>query len=165
MPFSIDDINRIAAQVVPEPPGLIYYVPEPWALPRACFANAWRKVELSGGRHRYGWTFHLKVRPGMGEYLFLTHHAVWNHQDGRLIDVTPFQEDTLHHPLMIDGSILFLVDNSAEPIIRGEVISPLPLRYFALGNDAEINRYVSELNEKEKAELTALIELLGKNSP
>src|SRR5690242_20525401 len=73
MPFSIEDINRIAAQVVPEPPGLIYHEPEPWALPRACFANAWRKVELSGGRHRYGWTFHLEVRPGVGEYLFLPH--------------------------------------------------------------------------------------------
>lgn len=162
MPFSFDDINQIAAQVAPQPPGLIYHEPEPWALPRACFANAWRKVELSGGRHRYGWTFHLKVRPGIGEYLFLTHHAVWNHPDGRLIDVTPFHDDKLHHPLMIDGSILFLVDNGAEPIVQGEVISPLPLRYFALGDGVEINRYVNELNEKEKAELTALIERLGK---
>jgi hypothetical protein len=161
MPFSMDDINRIASSISPITPGLVYHEPEPWAQPRACFANVWHKVEVSGGRHRYGWTFHPRTRPGVGEYIFLTRHAVWNHRDGRLIDVTPFHEDKLHHPLMIDGSVLFLVDDSAEPVVKGQVTAPLPLRYFALGDCREINEYVSELNRKEQEELAALIERLN----
>src|SRR5688572_28586176 len=125
MPIAWEDIEAVATKISPGPLGLVYHEPERWAQTRCCFDNVWRKVELTGGRERYGWTFHLKTRPGVVEYLFVTLHAVWNPPDGRLIDVTPFHEDPIHHPLMKDGGIVFLVVDSARPVVFGNVTAPL----------------------------------------
>ena len=159
-PIAKEEIDAIAAKVGNGPLGLVHHQPEAWAQPACCFDNVWRKVELSGGRTRYGWTFHSRIKEGVGEYIFVTHHAVWNAPDGRLIDVTPFHEDTRHHPLLIDGSVLFLVDDRAEPVVKGTVIAPLPLRYFPRGADEKIAKYVEEMNDEEQRQLASLINRL-----
>lgn len=160
--IEMDEIEAIAATISSDPLGLVHHQPEAWARPRCCFDNVWKKVKLSGGRTRYGWTFHARIKEGTGEYIFITHHAVWNSRDGRLIDVTPFHEDPTHHPLLIGGSVLFLVDNKAEPVVKGAVIAPLPLRYFPRGDDEGIAKYVQEMNDKEHQDLTSLINTLDR---
>lgn len=121
-------------------------------------------MELCGGRERYGWTFHSRIKEGIGEYLFVTHHSVWNRPDGVLFDVTPFHDDTRHHPLMIDGSVLFLVDDKAEPIAKGTVVAPLPLRFFPRGDRPQIAGYVQEMNDKEQQQLAALVDRLNQQT-
>ena len=74
------------------------------------------KVKQDGGTGRFGWTFHLRIAPSLGAYLFVTHHAVWHAPDGRLVDVTPFHHDLRHHPLTENGDVLFLVDDAAQPV-------------------------------------------------
>ena len=157
-PIAEKEIDAIAVKISRGPLGLVCHQPEAWARPKCCFSNVWRKVELSGGRTRYGWTFHSRINAGAGEYIFVTHHAVWNPPDGRLIDVTPFHEDPQHHPLLIDGNVLFLVDDKAKPVVKGAVTAPLPLRYFPRGDDEKIAKYVEEMNDKEQQELTSLID-------
>jgi hypothetical protein len=159
-PIEMNEIEAIATKIGSGPLGLVYHQPEAWARPTCCFDNAWKKVELSGGRTRYGWTFHSRIKDGVGEYIFVTHHAVWNPPDGRLIDVTPFHQDPRHHPLLIDGSVLFLVDDKAEPVVKGAVIAPLPLRYFPRGDNEKIVKYVEEMNDKEQQDITSLIDSL-----
>lgn len=129
--IEMHEIEAIVAKISPDPLGLAYHQPELWAEVTNCFANSWRKVELSGGRIVYGWTFHSRIREGVGDYIYVTHHTVWNHPDDRLIDVTPLHSNPIHHPLMIVGSVLFQVDFTAQPFVKGEVTAPLPLRYFA----------------------------------
>jgi hypothetical protein len=160
-PIKMEEINAIAKQISTGPLGLAYHQPESWAEVANCFANSWRKVELSGGRTIYGWTFHSRMKEGVGDYIFVTHHAVWCRPDGRLVDVTPFHDDPKHHPLTQDGSVLFLVDFKAEPVVRGAVTAPLALRYFARTPSTEIEEYVRQMNEKEQQELAALIERLN----
>ena len=84
MPGSIgkNEIEAIATQISTGPLGLAHHKPETWAKPTCCFANVWKKVDLCGGTTRYGWTFHSRIKPGVGGYIFVTHHAVWNSPDG-----------------------------------------------------------------------------------
>jgi hypothetical protein len=102
-------IDAIAPTISSQPLGLAYHRAEIWADASRCFENVSRKVSRDGGRTQFGWTFHhrfVKEIPGPG-YLFLTHHAVWNAPDGRLIDVSPYP-DPKHQPLAPGGSTLFL---------------------------------------------------------
>ncbi|MEO6878437.1 MAG: hypothetical protein ABI205_08150 [Gemmatimonadaceae bacterium] len=87
-----EDIQRIARRVSSETPGLAHHRPESWAEARWCIHNVRKKVELDGGRARYGWTFNPR-RGAAGPYITLAFHAVWNAPDGRLIDVTPLDPD------------------------------------------------------------------------
>src|SRR6266545_3012461 len=103
-------VKAIAPTVSGQPLGLAYHRPESWADAARCFENAARKVSQDGGRTQFGWTFHLRFVediPGAA-YLFLTHHAVWNALDGRLVNVTPYP-DPKHYPLPSPGAdFLFL---------------------------------------------------------
>ena len=117
-----------------------------------CFDNASRKVTQDGGRVQLGWTFHLRFPDDIPEaaYLFLTHHAVWHAPDGRLVNVTPYP-DPKRHPLPAPGSdILFLADDSAQPVRSGNIIAPLPLRFFPLHGDDRLTAHVERLNADEQ---------------
>lgn len=100
------------------------------------------------------------MKEGVGDYIFVTHHAIWCRQDGQLVDVTPFHEDIKHHPLTQDGDVLFLVDMKAQPSVMGVITAPLPLRYFARSGGDSIEEYVREMNERELQELAAVIKRL-----
>lgn len=132
--------------------GLAYHRPEPWARVRRCFENSAEKVRREGCGHiRFGWAFHHRTAEGKGEYLFAMHHAVWNTPEGWLVDVTPFHEEPWHHPMTApDGSVIFLVDDEAIPVVTDSVLAPLPLRYFALGDDPRLRDYVDGLRREEE---------------
>ncbi len=146
-----EGIKVFAATISHQPLGLVYHRPEPWAKVLCCFDNAAEKIRREGrGMVRFGWTFHYRIAEGKGEYLFATHHAVWNTPEGWLVDVTPFHEDPKHHPITKSGSVLFLVDDAARPVVTDRVIAPLPLRYFALGDDRRLRDHVEELRREEE---------------
>lgn len=66
-------------------------------------------------------------------YLIAVHHAVWYAPNGHLIDVTPFHNDSKHHPLTFNDNVLFLVDDNAMPHMLGRLVAPLPSHYYPCG--------------------------------
>jgi hypothetical protein len=151
-PISKAEIDAVAALISEGPLGLAWHKPEEGADAYRCFENAARKVEKAGGTVMFGWTFHHRVVveiPGPG-YLFSSHHAVWRAPSGSLVDVTP-HPDGRHKPLGPDGSIIFLVDRDARPVVTGNQMAPLPMRFFARDNDPRLLAYVEELNRREEA--------------
>lgn len=154
-----EGLKAFAAAISRQPMGLAYHRPEPWAEVRRCFENAEEKVRREGrGMVRFGWAFHHRVAESKGEYLFAMHHAVWNSPEGWLVDVTPFHEDPNHHPITQGGSVLFLVDDAATPVVTDRVTAPLPLRYFALGDDRRLRDYVEELRREEERKCREIYE-------
>ena len=141
------DIDRFARSISSGPLGLAHHRPQPWASPHTCYNNASEMASREGGCIRCGWTFHVRTRPGIGDYVFATPHAVWHSpHDLSLVDVTP-HPDPHHAPVMQDGSVLFLVDESAAPVgVTDDVILSLPLRFFAVGNSPALVEYVAALN-------------------
>ena len=145
-----DRINELAPTISSQPLGLAYHRPESWALASRCFENATRKAAEAGGLCRFGWTFHHRYAdtvPGVG-YLFVTHHAVWHAPIGHLIDVTSYP-DPRHRPIPSGESVLFLIDDRAQPVKRLNLVAPLPLRFFALDRSVALSDYVKKLNEQE----------------
>lgn len=151
-----EGMERFAATISKQQMGLVKYRPEPSAQPTQCFANVMEKVRRDGGRGQTGWTFHYRIRPNVGGYLFVTHHAVWYAPDGQLFDVTPFTEDEKHHPHTADGDVLFLVDDAAAPVSSGNMLIPLPLRFFPLEDSAELVSYVEGLNRRDREQFEKL---------
>lgn len=130
--------------------GLALYRPELWAAPTRCFENVFEKVRREGGRTQFGWTFHHRFSPQNGDYLMATHHAVWHATTEQLIDITPMHEEERHKPIVSKGGdVLFLVDDSAEPVQTDVLLAPLPLRYFALDNSKKLQAYVAHLQREE----------------
>ena len=66
--------------------------------------------------------------------------------------MTPFPADLRQQPYTEDGSVLFLVDEAAQPVVKGSLIAPRPIRYFPLSTDERLIRYVEELRQKEEQE-------------
>jgi hypothetical protein len=50
----------------------------------------------------------------------------------------------------LHGGTLFLVDDRAEPVRRGRVIGPLPTKFFALDNEAQLIDHVQRLQVNEE---------------
>lgn len=142
-------IENFATTISKQVLGHVYHRPDPASYPTYCINNVLGYIQINGGRIRYGWTFHYRTNEDFGDYLFATHHAVWQGLDGYLIDVTPFHQDVKHHPITNDGSIVFLVDDLAQPLKKDNKIIPLPLKFFAIQNDAELEKYLDRLRKKE----------------
>jgi len=92
--------------------------------------------------------FNHRTSIQFGNYLFATHHAVWLNRQNALIDLTPFHHNPLHHPITKNNNVLFLLDDNAEPLKKGEYIIPLPLKFFAINNTLLLQNYVKELKKK-----------------
>jgi hypothetical protein len=89
-------------------------------------------------------------------YIYATHHAVWHAPpDGRLVDVTPYPEEK-HRPIQPSGCTLFLVDSAAQPIRTENQIAPLPLKFFALGDDPALAEYLEKLNHEGQERCVSL---------
>jgi hypothetical protein len=151
-----DGIKVFSRTIAPEPIlGLVFHRPEASAVPMRCFENVWDKIARDRGTVRYGWTFLYRLAadiPGAG-YLMAIHHAVWQPPASTgLIDVTPFHADQKHWPVTQDGSVLFLFDEAAQPVITDKLIAPLPTRYFPLDNDDRLISHVEELKSREEQE-------------
>lgn len=151
-----DGIKAFAGTISKQQLGVVLHSPEPWAIATNCFANVWEKVRRAGGRPQYGWTFCYRLIATGGGYLLATHHAVWHAPGGEVIDVTPFHENPKHQPITSDRRVLFLVDDAAQPVVAGEKVGPLPLRFFALGNDAAVFAHVESLQQDEEQQCRQL---------
>jgi len=148
-------VRRIASGVSSGPLGLAWHRPSPTASFRHCFQNVRDQVKLGGGVSKYGWTFTVHSRPPVGDYLVLTHHAMWHAPDGHLTDITPYP-DPKYRPLGPEGSILFLVDERALPVGVPLALAPLPLKFFALSDDPALAQYVAKLGDDEQAKCAEL---------
>ena len=149
-------IDRFASAISDGPIGLAFPEPAPGATWRNCLSNAANVARAMGGQPRYGWTFQHKIARDIGEYLVATHHSVWHRKDGALVDVTPVPDDPSVRPLTPGGLVLFLVDDSAQPVQVSNAIVPLPLRFFPAAGSPKIEQYVSDLEKKEACDYEAL---------
>ena len=160
-------INTFAASLSNQQLGLAYHHPEEWAQHTKCFENSRQKLQISGGRVQFGWIFGHRLTPHITNslgYLMATHHAVWHSPNGSLIDVTPLHPDSKHHPIAQNGSVLFQVDDNAEPVAIKNYFAPLPSHFFPLSQNPPLVSYVNGLNEKEDKECKALYESLRSSS-
>lgn len=139
--------QRGGAQLV----GLVTHCPSPWARPQRCLENVMEKVEKDGGLLITGWYFSPREKLGVGPYVIATHHAVWADLDGSLLDITPQHEDPQLRPFSVDGSVLFLVDPSAEPLENDRCISVLPSRFLPLTDDTRLHEYLEALRVEEES--------------
>jgi hypothetical protein len=145
-------ITAFAATISSQPLGLAKHRPEAWGHQLKCFENVGRKVQQDGGRGQSGWMFQYKyladdTRLG---YLIAIHHAVWHAPNSQLVDVTPFHSKPQNHPLCPGDGVLFLVDDSAPPVITDKVIAPLPSRFFPLSSEDRLVNHVKRLEEEER---------------
>jgi hypothetical protein len=145
----LDEILRIFAETLSKQQlGLVYHIPDENSKATDCLANVRNYIKKKGGQAKFGWTFIYRISQ-YGGYLFATHHSVWLKNDGTLIDITPFHPDIKHKPLTINGSVIFLLDDNAVPLEKGEYIIPRPLRFFPVDKNKELKQYLETLKDKE----------------
>lgn len=146
--------ERFASTISKQPLGLIVHAPESWAEPTHCVANVLQKVSRDGGRPIFGWAFLCRVSPEHGAYLIAQHHAVWCASGSTVgVDITPFHENFAHQPYSpAKGHIAFLLDDTAQPKMIGQVIAPLPSRFFPATEDPKLAAYLETLRSKEQAD-------------
>jgi hypothetical protein len=146
-------LRRFAATISKQPLGLVTHAPEPWADPMQCVGNVLQKVSRDGGRAAFGWAFLDRRSLEYGDYLIAQHHAVWCAAGSTVaVDITPFHENPRHRPYSPGGSVLFLLDDAAQPRIIGQVVAPLASRFFPATNDPKLAAYIETLRGKEQAE-------------
>jgi hypothetical protein len=144
--------QRFASTISRQPLGLVHHIPEPWAQPVQCIHNVMEKVSQVGGRSIYGWAFLTRVS-SFGPYLIAMHHAVWQPRySTAAVDITPFHKEPINQPYCPkDGSIAFLLDDTAEPKTIGNLIAPLPSRFFPATDDPKLAAYTKRLAAEEEA--------------
>jgi hypothetical protein len=155
-------INTYAAKISKQPLGLTLHQPEMGALPTRCFENVQTKVVNAGGRVQFGWMFWSRLVadiPGPG-YIVFSHHAVWHATTGSLIDVTPFPDDPKHHPLTVGGSVLFLCDDFALPVVIKGRSTARPNRFFPLSDDDRLAVHLQRLTDAEKTKCDELYQYM-----
>lgn len=150
-------IQEIAPSISEDTLCQAVHQPEPTARFGHCFYNVLEKMERDGGNIYFGWTFGHRANPKYGEYMVVTHHAVWG-LNRKLIDVTPFSEKPGLNPIKNGDSIIFLVDTGAKPIRTRNILAPLPNRYFPLSNSPELKAYVDKVTEEEMDECQEIYE-------
>lgn len=128
---------------------LILHVPDPSATPTNCFSNVLSIQKIYGGEIKYGWIFFHRFSEKYGDYIFVTHHAIWLNPSNILVDVTPFHKEVKHQPRTVDGKVLFLIDEIAQPIQKENFIIPLPNRFFAVKSSSKLYEYIQNLQKKE----------------
>jgi hypothetical protein len=148
----VGGIRAIAPTVSRDPLSGAVHAPEASATQTQCFANVQRKVQQDGGSALCGWMFNYRevaAIPGPG-YLIAVNHAVWLAPDKRLVDVTPFHSDPKHHPIVVNGNaVLFLIDESAAPLMGGHDGLALPSWFFPLTGDKAMAAHVAKLTADE----------------
>ena len=148
-----EEINQLILKISrthgQKEPKLVPHMPYPEAIATNCMANVQKVIDQYGGSIKYGWTFFHRYSTQYGDYLFVNHHAIWLNTKGFLIDVTPFHDEEKHKPKTVDNKVLFLEDDSAIPIRKGEYIIPLPNKFYSIRPNPKIDAYVGRLQEKE----------------
>ena len=159
-------LETFAKTISRKPFGLVKHRPELYAQVNTCFHNTEQKVARSGGRVQYGWMFLHRYTADFSSvgYFIATHHAVWFDGLSELTDVTPFNPDTKHQPIHVNGSIFFLVDDKAKPVqVEGQGL-PLPNKYYPLNNGKKLKVYVDQLIIDEQKECEQYYEQIAQQA-
>jgi hypothetical protein len=144
-------LRRFAATICRGPLGLVDHTPESWAEPMHSIKNVLRKLKGNGGRALFGWVFLDRESAQYGPYLIAAHHAIWSAEGSSVgTDITPFHADPKYRPYSPGGSILFLLDEAAQPKTIGKATAPLPSRFFPAAEDPNLLAYVEDLNNQEQ---------------
>lgn len=88
-----------------------------------CYFNVAKQVESAGGTIRYGWSLHQTTMLCEAE-----HHAVWERQDGTLIDVTPRRDGQLYTHFATDQTAAYKgkhIDNVRLNITGNSLVDDL----------------------------------------
>lgn len=89
-------LDKISSDFIPE---IVPVISEDYAKPQNCFINVEEKVRRDGGKVHYGWAIYKSDILCEAE-----RHAVWEKEDGELIDITPKPPYNFHQ-------IMFVSDN------------------------------------------------------
>ncbi len=150
-------IDQFAFNINQGKVGLVHVKLENGATLLSCYENVKNKVSTLGGMSVFGWTF-LSKRSDEGDYLIAQHHAIWGKPDRTLYDITPYKEG--HYPLMVNDSILFLMDLESKPVIINGTFAPTPSKFYPITESTEIGVYMSELETKEISECNKIYKQL-----
>ena len=98
-PNKIDDkIYELCKEISSSEPQYVICKPRNWCIQNECYSNVDRMISLKGGKRVLGWT----IWEWEGVLVEAEAHAVWEREDGKLIDVSPHDGE---------GQILFLRDD------------------------------------------------------
>ncbi|RCS47656.1 hypothetical protein DTL42_14135 [Bremerella cremea] len=126
-----DDIRAFCQSLVAGSTALfVDFVQVDGAVPDECFDNVDLLVTNQGGRPLLGWT----IWEWEGALLEAEFHAVWEDDDGNLVDPTPKADG--------EQRILFLPDRSASD--HGGVT---PSRHYPLQEWDEVTEYIAACND------------------
>jgi len=161
---ALSKIQQFAAEIGSQSLCQVSHQPKQDANPSRCFQNVSAKIAKDGGNILFGWTFIYRINSEHGGYLIATHHAIWCAIDNKLIDVTPFTDDPKHHPITtLSNDVLFLVDELAQPFDNGIIVAPLPLKFFPLSDNTNLEAYLTKLSKEEQKSCQDIYD--GKVSP
>lgn len=128
---------------------LVPYSPDEAARPTDCFNNVSAFSLKAQGCPETGWYYVCETFEDSTVYLREIHHAVWKYPDGRLVDITPYEEG-ITQPLRDGGLLLFQVDHQALPEILGPNLPlPLPNRYIAMSKNENLSVYLQKRQQME----------------
>ncbi len=131
---------------------------EAGAVASGCFLNVEAKVKKDGGRSVYGWAVHARFPKSLEGHATSTFSITRSgkRRTAPLFDITPYPDDD-QHPLPGPGpNILFVVDEASEPVRTDTHFGPLSSRFYPVGDDEALRKYVEAQNEKEKQEHATL---------
>ena len=112
-------------------PMYIDVISEPWARVNECFPNVQRKIKESGGSYVNGWL----IWRWANIMIEAEAHSVWKSDNGKLVDVTPHQEN----------KILFVPDSNV--IFEGLVI---PSKRAPLTKSSKVSWFIDLLSIKDE---------------
>lgn len=120
--FIEEILTKIGSEYEPEQVPVIV---ESYAKPHNCYLNVEEKIKRDGGKVHYGWTIYQSDILCEAE-----RHAVWENEDGDLIDITPRKIDFKQIMFVPDNDFIYngqLVDNirinlTVNPIVDDFII-------------------------------------------
>lgn len=128
-----EKVMQLCNQVVPGlEPDYIPVMVQKWCLPSDCFLNVEKMVREQGGKQVNGWV----VWQWVNILIETEAHAIWENSDGKLIDITPHDNN--------EKNILFLRDDAL--IYSGKKIKGIKM---ALTNSALASEIIQIAQEIE----------------
>ncbi|MFW9874923.1 MAG: SEC-C metal-binding domain-containing protein [Candidatus Thorarchaeota archaeon] len=113
-------IQEFCNTIIPDSkPIFVALIPEDSAKLNECFSNVKKKIEDSGGSIQYGWT--IWELPNL--FLEAEFHAIWIDPSGKLIDITPKQDNEEQILFLPDPVRQYegeLIENIRKPLVDNE---------------------------------------------
>ncbi|MDF7815168.1 hypothetical protein [Hymenobacter sp. YC55] len=131
-------LSKVGSEFDPEP---VPVHAEAYATPLNCFPNVDEKVRRAGGKPHYGWLIHKTRLLYEAE-----RHAVWENEDGELVDVTPY-EPVVDEILFVSDNNWAYVGKSIDNIRVNRTKNPLVDDFILLSETVSLAlAYGSQLN-------------------